>query len=397
MDNKTPLSELNSRMERFRQNLTAAFPNWQYAAIFSKINILYFTGTMQEGMLFITRNEDATYWVRRSYDRAVDESLFPSIKPMDSFKDAGSAYQLADKTVYVETEFLPIAFVQRFKKYFPFENFLSLDFQVAMTRAIKSPYELDFMIESGKRHKVILEDRVPGILREGMNEVELTGELYKIMLEEGHHGVARFSMFDTEAGIGHIAFGESSIYPTSFNGPGGNYGMSAAVPHVGSYTNKLKKGQLAFIDIGCGVNGYHTDKTMVYAYGQDVSPEVRAIHNQCVDIQNRIAARLRPGEIPSKIFEDIMGSLSPEFMKNFMGFGSRQVKFLGHGIGLVIDEFPVIAKGFDMPLTEGMVFAVEPKKGIAGMGMVGIENTFMVEKEGGVCITGTHPGLMVVK
>ena len=80
-----------------------------------------------------------------------------------------------------------------------------------------------------------------------------------------------------------------------------------------------------------------------------------------------------------------------------MGYGSRQVKFLGHGVGLTIDEIPVIAKGFDEPLVENMVFALEPKKGIKGIGMVGIENTFIVTPEGGKCITGCHPGLMLVK
>jgi Xaa-Pro aminopeptidase len=72
------------------------------------------------------------------------------------------------------------------------------------------------------------------------------------------------------------------------------------------------------------------------------------------------------------------------------------VKFLGHGIGLWIDEKPVIAKGFDEPLEEGMVFALEPKKGIRGVGLVGIENTFVVTPQGGRCITGDNPGLIPV-
>ncbi|MCD4688723.1 MAG: M24 family metallopeptidase, partial [Desulfuromonadaceae bacterium] len=63
---------------------------------------------------------------------------------------------------------------------------------------------------------------------------------------------------------------------------------------------------------------------------------------------------------------------------------------------LQIDEAPVIAKGFDEPLQEGMVLALEPKKGIEGIGMVGIENTFIVTAEGGRSITGTHPGLMKI-
>ena len=75
----------------------------------------------------------------------------------------------------------------------------------------------------------------------------------------------------------------------------------------------------------------------------------------------------------------------------FMGFRKRKAKFLGHGVGLLIDETPVIAEGFDDPLQEGMVFALEPKKGIEDIGMVGIENTFIVTSEGGECITGDNP------
>ena len=91
-------------------------------------------------------------------------------------------------------------------------------------------------------------------------------------------------------------------------------------------------------------------------------------------------------------------TLSIDFciFKNFMGFGNHRVKFLGHGIGLLIDELPVIAEGFSEPLREGMVFAVEPKKGFKDIGMIGIENTFVVTPGGGRCITGESRGLIPV-
>jgi Xaa-Pro aminopeptidase len=226
--------------------------------------------------------------------------------------------------------------------------------------------------------------------------VDLAGALFTAMLELGHQGIARFGMMDTEIAIGHIAFGESSLYPTSFNGPGGNYGMSPAVPLLGNRKRKLAKGDLVFIDIGFGIDGYHTDKTMVYIYGARPDHLLQEEHNACVEIQDRLAAQLKPGAVPSILYEDIINSLPAHFLKNFMGFGARQVKFLGHGIGLVIDEFPVIARGFDEPLQENMVLALEPKKGIEGRGMVGIENTFIVTPNGGRCITGSSKGLMEV-
>lgn len=396
MDKRIPLTELQNRLKNFRTKMDSVNPDWEIVVVFSKINLFYFTGTMPEGMLIIPRNDEAVLWVRRSYERAQDESLFPQIKQMDSFRDAAAAYGQLSGTVYLETEIVPLAMYQRFQKYFPFTTYKAVDSQIASVRAVKSTYELALMERSGDIHRRVLEELVPKILKENMNEVELAGQIFNIMLEEGHHGVARFGMFDTEIGIGHICFGESSIYPTFFNGPGGNYGMSPAVPILGSRESKLMYGDLVFIDIGCGVEGYHTDKSMTYMFGKALPKEAIAAHQKCVDIQNEIAEMLIPGAIPSQIYNNIMNKLDKNFLDNFMGFGSHRVKFLGHGIGLVIDELPVISEGFNEPLKEGMVFALEPKKGIKGIGMVGIENTFLVTPKGGKCITGNNPGLIPI-
>ena len=139
------------------------------------------------------------------------------------------------------------------------------------------------------------------------------------------------------------------------------------------------------------MDGYHTDKTMTYMFGRTLPDEVMAIHRRCVELERRLASSLKPGAIPSAIYADVMGSLDPEFLKNFMGFGNRRANFLGHGLGLQIDEPPVIAEGFDEPLAGGMVLALEPKKGVPGVGMVGTENTYLVAPEGGRSLTGRHP------
>lgn len=371
-------------------------PNWELAVIFSKINLYYFTGTMQEGMLLIPRHDEAILWVRRSHERALDESLFPVIRSMNSFRDAAAGFRTMPSVVYIETEIIPVAFLQRFQKYFPFREALPLDAQIAALRAVKSDYEIALMKRSGEMHRIVLEERVPGLLKEGMSEVDLAGVLYEQMLKEGHQGVVRCGTFDAELSIGIVAFGENSLYPTSFNGPGGIYGMSPAVPLIGNRDRKLKRGDLVFIDIGFGHEGYHTDKTLTYLFGEKPDDSIQHEHNICLDIQQRLADQLKPGTIPALLYENIMNSLPSAFLRNFMGYGSRQVKFLGHGIGLVIDETPVIAKGFDSPLEENMVLAIEPKKGIKKVGMVGIENTFIVTPRGGESITGHSQGLVVI-
>jgi Xaa-Pro dipeptidase len=393
---RVPLSELSARMERFRAAMDKKAPDWEMALVISKINQYYFTGTMQEGLLFIPRDGDAAYFVRRSYERAVDESMFPAIRRMETYRDAAAALGKLPGMVHIEAEIVPLAMFERLKKYFGFDGFRPMDQVISSVRAIKSGYELDLMIKAGDIHRRVLEERVPLMLRKGMTEGELAADIFKALVEEGHQGAARFSMFDTEVLLGHIAFGESSLYPTYFNGPGGNYGVGPAMQLMGSSERRLRSGDLVFIDTGCGYEGYQSDKTMTYVFDGKLPAHAEELHRKCLHIQERIASMLRPGETPSNIYSTIMRDVDDEYLPNFMGYKSRRVKFLGHAIGLQVDELPVLAKGFDEPLEEGMVFAVEPKAGVEGIGMVGIENTFLVTPEGGKCITGTHPGLLEV-
>lgn len=394
--NKVPAGELRSRMARFREEMDRKNPEWRLAVFVDKINQYYFTGTMQDGVLIIPRDGEAVYWVRRSFERAVSESLFPDIRPMGSYRDAAAAMAPGAVPVHMETEIVPLAMYQRMQKHFGFSACLPLDREISAVRSVKSPYELELMRKSGEIHERVLEKRVPEILREGMSEAEFSSILFGIMMEEGYHGITRFGMFETEAVLGHMGFGESSVYPAYFNGPGGNRGLSPAVPVFSSRERFLKKGDLVFVDTGCGYEGYHTDKTATYMFGEPLPAYAQEIHKRCVEIQDWIAEMLKPGAIPSEIYRRVMESLEPDFLENFMGVGNLRVKFLGHGIGLHVDETPVIAQGFDEPVREGMVFAIEPKKGIPGLGMVGIENTFVVTADGSECITGKSKGLIPV-
>ncbi|MDD1690205.1 MAG: Xaa-Pro peptidase family protein [Methanoregula sp.] len=392
---KVPLTELEDRLKRFRVRMDQKQSGWEMAAITGKVSLYYFTGTMQDGLLLIPQGSDAVFWVRQSFERAEEESLFPDLRQMRSYRDVAAGMGTIPKTVYLETDLVPVAQLQRMQKHLPFTDVRSVDAQVSAVRAKKSPYEFALMERAGKIHRHVLEDLVPGMLTEGIDEVTFACELYSVMVKEGHQGIIRFGMFN-EMLLGQIGFGTSSIRPICVDTPGGVSGLHPSVPQMGCREKKLKEGDLVVIDIGCGVNGYQTDKTLSYMFGKPIPDYAIREHGRCVEIQDKIAAQLRPGAIPSEIYRNIMADLEPEFLKNFMGYGNRRVKFLGHGIGLWIDETPVIAEGFDEPLEEGMVFAVEPKKGIPDVGLVGIENTFIVTPQGGRSITGSHPGLMLV-
>jgi Xaa-Pro aminopeptidase len=382
-------------MTRFRDRMDRDSPDWEVAVISGKINIYYFTGTIQDGMLYIPKNGDAVFWVRRSCERALAESAFPDIRAMKSYRDAAAVTGRVNKPVYLELDSVSLAQYGRMQKHFGFSGVQPLDAQVAAVRSVKSPYEFSRMVKAGEIHRHVLEDCVPGILAGGMSEVEFGTALYSEMVREGHQGIVRFGMF-SEMVLGQIGFGTSMIAPTCLDTPGGIAGLHPAVPMSGSRDRKLRKGDLVVVDIGCGVEGYQTDKTLSYMFGSAIPESAIRVHEQCVAIQDETAKLLKPGAVPSEIYSEIVGSLEPAFLENFMGYGKHTVKFLGHGIGLWIDESPVIAQGFDEPIVEGMVLAVEPKKGITDVGLVGIENTFAVTPGGGRSLTGKSRGLVPV-
>jgi len=394
---RVPVTELNDRMQRFRAGMDTQHPAWELGAIFGRINQYYFTGTLQDGVLLIPRDGPAVFCVRRSFERAGTESLFPDIRPMKGFRDAATLVPAARHAIHVDTETVPVALLGRFRKYFPCPEIGSLDPQIAKLRAVKSPYELAILERAGAIHRQILEEGVAPLLRAGISEAEFACELFSLMVRQGHQGVVRFVMPNVDIAVGQIGFGENSLYPTSFDGPGGCVGIGPAAPVLGSRDRRLRRGDLVFVDIGCAVEGYHTDKTMVYMFGEPLPDEAIVAHHRCVEIQRELAAMLQPGAVPSEIYATVMAHLDPAFLQNFMGFGDRRVNFLGHGVGLQLDELPILAEKFDEPLAAGMVLALEPKKGIPGVGLVGLEDTFVVTPQGARSLTGAHPGLPLIE
>jgi Xaa-Pro aminopeptidase len=136
--------------------------------------------------------------------------------------------------------------------------------------------------------------------------------------------------------------------------------------------------------------------TRIYAFGE-LPPKAFEAHHLAVEIQEKAAARLRPGEIPDSIYQEAKATAETSPWGNvFMGFGDNQVSFIGHGVGLELDEFPVIAKRFTEPLVEGMVVAIEPKFFLEDVGAVGIEDTYVVEEGGGRKLTEFPTGIHIL-
>ncbi len=393
---RVPKSELEARLAAFRRAMTALDPDWSLALIHHKINMYYMTGTMQDGVLVI-RPDEAILWVRRSMIRARNESLFDDIRPMKSFRTLGEYYTDLPDTAYVETRFASLDWIEMLRKYLPIAQTRSLNGVMDNLRALKSAYEIDCIRKAGRIHAEVLEEIAPTLLQEGISEAGLAADLFKAMLLRGGHGIARFNQPLGEDVVGYVSFGKSALVTAAFDGPGGTDGTCIAVQSIGSATRYLTRGRLVYLDTPCGYDGYHTDKSTVYYFGDlDADPDgqlIREAYGYCHALESEIVSRLQPGAIPQDIYLDVMEKFDMRYIEGFMNGG----RFLGHSVGLFVDESPVLARGFREPLRENMIFAVEPKIALAGIGTVGTENTYLITQHGAEPLSGTTQPLREIK
>ncbi len=395
---KVPFDEIHRRHTLCREICQKNHPQSSGLLFFSRLAIYYLSGTLADGIFWLPIDGEPLLLLRRGKERAKLESPLKKIQTLDlnfSWKDLEGIcfkYESPLNSIFcVEMSTIPWNMANDFRNALKGYEFLSADDILLQARSRKSEWELVKMRKSGELHNKAQCEILPKLIYADLSEKEISHIAWDVFLSLGHSGINRLGNFGEESFLGHIAVGQNGNYPSHFNGPLGLKGEHPSSPYMGHAQSIWKKNQILITDIGFVYEGYHTDKTHMYFSGKvhKMPLEARKAYDACVEIQQRSAEQLKVGAIPSEIWADAKATAEKlGFADGFMGIGANKVPFLGHGIGLVIDEFPVLANRFDSPLVEGMTMAIEPKVGIAGVGMVGIENTFEITKNGGVSISG---------
>lgn len=382
-----PKEESKNRIDKFL-NMMDENGDWDNVIIINRVHQYYFTGTMQDALLIFNRKSRKPYlFVRRDYDRAKDEAVIEEVHKIKSYGGI-LKFLVSDLGItYIEMSQMSMLVMNRIKKYFDIEKLYDADSILERLLSVKSEYELECIRKCGEIHGHVLDKIVPKLLKEGISEREFQGELYNEFIKAGSHGLLRFYNPYNEGLMGQFGFGVNSLYNTNHDGPGGMKGLSSVIPIAGS-DDKLKAGELVFVDTSPIYKGYQTDKAQIYNFKGNVSNEEREFHHECMEILEKVSKLLTVGNIPSDIYNEVINNISDDLKKNFMGYRDRKVSFLGHGLGLFLDGYPVIANGFDEPLKENMVIAIEPKYGVENRGVVGVEESFIVTPNGGECVTG---------
>jgi Xaa-Pro aminopeptidase len=247
-------------------------------------------------------------------------------------------------------------------------------------RAVKSPYEIDIM-----RRAAELSDQVaawvPNILREGMSELELAGKIEAESRRLGHQGVLRMRLWGSEMFYGHLLSGATGAVPSFLASPTGGVGASPAVAQGPGYKTIQRK-EPVMVDYIFSYNGYLSDHTRIFSLGS-LPADLKKAHTAMLEVQQLIKRIAKPGVTTGDIYQRAVEKTKDlGYTDHFMGIGQERVRFIGHGIGLEVDEYPFLAAGQQLELQAGMTLALEPKLIFPGKGVVGIENTHVVTDDG---------------
>jgi len=382
----TPEDEIQNRIKRFQKKLKNT--ELDCAIIMHHTNLFYFSGTSQNGHLFIPSEGEPVLLIKKSYKRACLESQIKNIMEVKSIKKIPSILKSQGfgnlGKIGLELDVVPYNTNSFYMKIFAESKLSDISKIVNKVRLIKSKYEIDLLKYSAHVIDEVFK-MVPSMLREGMMEIELAALFESEMRKRGYGGYSQMRAFNQDFFMGTLTSGTNGAAPTYFDGPVGGMGVTPANNPHGAGWKRIRRNEVVYIDYTCVVNGYTADTTRMFVIGE-ISERLNDAYKKSLKILNEVIKNVKPGVSCESLYEKAATMVKNWGLTDkFMGMGQDRVRFIGHGVGLELDEMPVFATGLKMDLAEGMTFAMEPKF-VFEEGAVGIENTYAVTEDGSECL-----------
>lgn len=390
----TPREELENRIGKLRKGMEKE--GISFSLILQNVDLFYFAGTVQKSILVIPVDNEPFLFVERNIDRAAIETTLQII-PIKRDKDVAGV--LRDRGVLkgkggMELDVVPVAVFERWKSILGFENFTDVWPLVRDLRLIKSPFEIIQIRKSGEICDHIF-NRARDTIREGMRELDIAAILEAEGRKVGHQGFLRMRGLNQEMMNLYVTHGRSGTIPSSGDVPIAGAGVTHAIAQ-GPSLNKVQRHVPLVIDYGGGYNGYITDESRAFVVGEIREP-FRKAYEVAREIVEDATLYGREGLDGTELFNRGAEMVRKAGLEDyFMGHGAGKVGFVGHGLGLEINELPVITPRHHVILEEGMVFAFEPKFIFPDKGAIGIEVDFIVRKDRLERVTSTPIDLVTL-
>ncbi len=362
-------------------------------------DLFYFTHTVQDAHLLIPAKAPPHLLVWRVYERALRESPLEQIEPLKGlshFKEIVRELGFHEaKTIGLEMDVLPAnLFLFYSQNVWPNSQFKDISTTIRQIKSIKDIHEIECIkVAANQAHEVL--KRVPEMINKAETELELAALVEAELRKRGHCGLIRMRLWNQEMGMDQVISGTSATIPAWTLTPVGGEGPHPAFGQGASF-KKLRKNEIISVDIGGWHGGYCCDITRPFFWG---SPPVVVLEHfeKIKRILSELESLLRPGNIAGDIYERAMALADQEGISDvFMGIGNSRVPFVGHGLGIELDEFPFISKKNKMRLESGMVLALEPKIILERYGVIGLEDTYLIENDGCIRLTLDKQELTII-
>lgn len=378
----TPREEIQSRIARFQKSLQDS--DIAGALISQNVDLFYFAGTIQRCFLFIPAEGEAVLAVHGNLERAQKESSLSQVVPLKKSQQLAQAlcdfnYSIRGR-IGLEMDVLPARYYLALRRENAEADFLDVSELVRKVRMVKSEYEISQIRKACQILNQVMMEAQKSI-RPGMTELEVDALLVGLARRLGHQGLLRMRGYNQEMFSAHVFCGKTATLSPTMNVPLGGLGTTPAIAQGASF-NVITENEPLIIDFGVGINGYVTDMTRTFVIGK-LSQKLQEAYSVAKEIKEFAEQWVAPGRSWSQLYREIIELVRQKgYQDYFMGCRGHQVAFIGHGIGLEIDEYPVIAPGFHEEFKENMVFAFEPKLVFPDVGAVGVEDDYVVTKSG---------------
>jgi len=354
---------------------------------------LYYAGTTHPSILIVTP-EDYHLLVMRGLDRVLEETCLDTdrISSGKGYKDAKEwlkTRKIEQGTLGMELDILPATQYFQVSELFSEFGIIDISGLILEQRKTKDPQEIESTREACRIvHEGHL--RIVDVLREGMTELELSSEIEDAHRKAGHEGLYFIRQPDFFMGLGPLASGVNLSKIAGKIQSITGVGLSPSIP-MGASTKTINKGDMIVVDIPTHYRGYHADQSRTYVLGDP--PDIcRTMYDGMKEIADQIIEMLRPGiscddlyKKAIKVAEEI--GMSSYFMR--LGVDPKKVPFIGHGVGLEVNEPPLLGKNNHEVLEEGMIIALELEMSASIGEVVKLEDTILITSDGVEVLTIT--------
>lgn len=346
-------------------------------------NIYYLSGRVYSGYVYVPAEGDVLFLIRRPVGLSGDGVVYIH-KPELIVGVLAERGMKMPSVVGLELDVLSYSTISRIAKVFAGATMENASPIMREVRAVKTAAELNAVAESGVKHEAVYR-RIPHLYQEGMTDLELQIEIERASRLGGCLGQFRISGDSMELFMANVLCGDNADAPTPYDFAMGGAGIDPSLP-VGCDGTMIRPGMTVMVDANGNYTGYMTDMTRVFTLGPVDAVAAKA-HACSMRICRELATMGKPGVAAKLLYERAADIAKEEGLAElFMGH-RQQAGFVGHGVGIEINEAPVIAPRSRDVLSEGNVIAIEPKFVIPGVGAVGIENTYAVTADGMQCLT----------